>query len=64
MKPTDTNTVAEITAWLDAHSIDHTGKTAKADLLALATANNATSSAASAATSSAADSSAASSSAK
>lgn len=35
VKPTDTNTVAEITAWLDAHSIDHTGKTVKADLLAL-----------------------------
>lgn len=35
VKPTDANTVAEITAWLDAHSIDHTGKTVKADLLAL-----------------------------
>lgn len=35
VKPTDTNTITEITAWLDAHSIDHTGKTAKADLLAL-----------------------------
>lgn len=34
-KPTDSNTVAEITGWLDAHDIDHTGKTAKADLLAL-----------------------------
>mgnify|MGYP000946296578 CR=1 FL=1 len=34
-KPTDANTVADITAWLDAHSIDHTGKTVKADLLAL-----------------------------
>lgn len=35
VKPTDANTVAEITAWLDAHTIDHTGKTVKADLLAL-----------------------------
>ena len=35
VKPTDANTVAEITAWLDAHSIDHTGKSVKADLLAL-----------------------------
>lgn len=35
VKPTDANTVADITAWLDAHSIDHTGKTVKADLLAL-----------------------------
>ena len=35
IKPTDTNTVADITAWLDAHSIDHSGKTLKADLLAL-----------------------------
>ncbi|WP_461244464.1 hypothetical protein [Secundilactobacillus muriivasis] len=34
-KPTDSNTIDEITAWLDAHSIDHTGKTLKADLLAL-----------------------------
>lgn len=34
-KPTDSNTVSEITAWLDAHSIDHTDKTLKADLLAL-----------------------------
>lgn len=34
-KPTDANTIADITAWLDAHSIDHTGKTVKADLLAL-----------------------------
>jgi len=34
-KPTDSNTVAEITSWLDAHSIDHSGKTLKADLLAL-----------------------------
>ncbi|WP_268870365.1 hypothetical protein [Companilactobacillus nodensis] len=34
-KPTDSQTVAEITDWLDAHSIDHTGKTVKADLLAL-----------------------------
>lgn len=34
-KPTDTNTVADITAWLDAHNIDHAGKTLKADLLAL-----------------------------
>lgn len=35
VKPTEDNTVAEITAYLDAHTIDHTGKTAKADLLAL-----------------------------
>ncbi|WDF81817.1 hypothetical protein PQ472_07745 [Lacticaseibacillus pabuli] len=35
VKPTDSNTVSDITAWLDAHSIDHTGKTLKADLLAL-----------------------------
>ncbi len=35
VKPTDSNTVAEITTWLDAHAIDHTGKTVKADLLAL-----------------------------
>ncbi|WP_373880036.1 hypothetical protein [Levilactobacillus brevis] len=35
VKPTDSNTVAEITAWLDAHTIDHTGKSVKADLLAL-----------------------------
>jgi hypothetical protein len=35
VKPTDSNTIAEITAWLDAHNIDHTGKTVKADLLAL-----------------------------
>lgn len=35
VKPTDSNTIAEITAWLDAHSIDHTDKTVKADLLAL-----------------------------
>lgn len=35
VKPTEANTVAEITAWLDAHTIDHTGKTVKADLLAL-----------------------------
>lgn len=35
VKPTDANTVADITAWLDAHTIDHTGKTLKADLLAL-----------------------------
>lgn len=34
-KPTDANTVAEITAWLDAHAIDHDGVTLKADLLAL-----------------------------
>ena len=35
VKPTSANTVAEITAWLDDHDIDHTGKTVKADLLAL-----------------------------
>lgn len=34
-KPTDANTIAEITEYLDAKQIDHTGKTAKADLLAL-----------------------------
>lgn len=34
-KPTETNTVDEITAWLDKHDIDHTGVTLKADLLAL-----------------------------
>lgn len=34
-KPTEANTVAEITAWLEAHGIDHDGKTLKADLLAL-----------------------------
>lgn len=35
VKPTDANTVADIKAWLTAHSIDYTGKTVKADLLAL-----------------------------
>lgn len=35
VKPTDANTVADITAWLDAHNISHSGVTAKADLLAL-----------------------------
>jgi len=35
IKPTDANTVAEITSWLDAHTIDHTGKTVKADILVL-----------------------------
>lgn len=34
-KPTDANTVDEIKSWLTAHSIDFTGKTVKADLLAL-----------------------------
>lgn len=34
-KPTDSNTVDEIKAWLTAHNIDFTGKTIKADLLAL-----------------------------
>jgi len=34
-KPTDANTVAEITAWLDEKGIDHTGKTSKEDLVAL-----------------------------
>lgn len=34
-KPTDSNTVDEIKAWLTAHAIDFTGKTIKADLLAL-----------------------------
>jgi len=35
VKPTTTQTVAEITAWLKAHSIDTTGKTTKDDLLGL-----------------------------
>lgn len=35
VKPTDANTVADITAWLDAHNVSHSGVTAKADLLAL-----------------------------
>jgi len=35
VKPTDANTVAEITAWLDAKKIDHASATLKADLLAL-----------------------------
>ncbi|MDT2648029.1 hypothetical protein P7D50_09490 [Enterococcus dongliensis] len=35
VKPTDANTVEEIKAWLTAHSIDFTGVTLKADLLAL-----------------------------
>jgi hypothetical protein len=35
VKPTDAQTVDDIKAWLTAHSIDFTGKTAKADLLAL-----------------------------
>ncbi|ERL64046.1 hypothetical protein L248_1693 [Schleiferilactobacillus shenzhenensis LY-73] len=34
-KPTASNTVAEIIAWLDAHAIDHSGVTLKADLLKL-----------------------------
>lgn len=34
-KPTDANTVDQIKAWLDTNKIDYTGKTAKADLLAL-----------------------------
>ncbi|WDT65124.1 hypothetical protein NV391_09145 [Companilactobacillus crustorum] len=34
-KPTSSNTIVEITAWLDANHIDHTGKTTKDDLLAL-----------------------------
>lgn len=34
-KPTDANTIAEITAWLDAKGINHTGKTTKDELLAL-----------------------------
>lgn len=33
VKPTAKQTVAEITAWLDAHKIDHTGVTIKDDLL-------------------------------
>ena len=35
VKPTDANTVDEIKAYLDKHGIDYTGKTTKADLLAL-----------------------------
>nr|WP_252192284.1 hypothetical protein [Secundilactobacillus kimchicus] len=35
VKPTDANTIEEIQTWLTAHSIDFTGKSAKADLLAL-----------------------------
>ncbi|MFT8909600.1 MAG: hypothetical protein ABF908_12220 [Lentilactobacillus diolivorans] len=35
VKPTESNTVEEITAWLNAHKIDLAGKTVKADLLAL-----------------------------
>lgn len=34
-KPTEAQTVEEIKGWLTAHSIDFTGKTKKADLLAL-----------------------------
>ncbi|WP_415340897.1 hypothetical protein [Enterococcus faecium] len=34
-KPTDTQTIEEIKAWLIAHTIDFAGKTLKADLLAL-----------------------------
>ena len=34
-KPTDSNTVAEIKAWLDAASISYSGVTLKADLLIL-----------------------------
>ena len=34
-KPTDAQTIDEIKAWLTAHSIDFSGKTLKADLLAL-----------------------------
>lgn len=33
--PTEANTIAEIKAYLDAKGIDYTGKTLKADLLAL-----------------------------
>jgi len=35
VKPTAAQTVAEITAWLKAHSIDTTGKSTKDDLLGL-----------------------------
>ena len=35
VKPTNSQTVAEITAWLKAHEIDTTGKTTKYDLLGL-----------------------------
>lgn len=34
-KPTDAQTIDEIKAWLTAHAIDFTGKTLKAELLAL-----------------------------
>ena len=34
-KPTDTNTVAEIKAWLDAHNVAYPSNAVKADLLAL-----------------------------
>ncbi|WP_415609512.1 HeH/LEM domain-containing protein [Leuconostoc pseudomesenteroides] len=34
-KPTDTNTVAEIKAWLDAHNVSYPSNSVKADLLAL-----------------------------
>lgn len=35
--PTNSNTLEEIKAWLTEHNIDFTGKTLKADLLALVT---------------------------
>lgn len=34
-KPTNADTIAVITAWLDANGIEHSGVTLKADLLAL-----------------------------
>ncbi|MGX4593987.1 HeH/LEM domain-containing protein [Leuconostoc sp. JNUCC 76] len=34
-KPTDANTVAEIKAWLDTHSVSYQSNVVKADLLAL-----------------------------
>lgn len=39
VKPTDAQTVDQIKAWLTAHKIDFTGKTTKADLLALVPTN-------------------------
>ncbi|WP_181265296.1 hypothetical protein [Enterococcus mundtii] len=36
-KPTNENNIDEIKAWLTEHDIDFTGKTLKADLLALVT---------------------------
>lgn len=35
VKPTDSNTIAEIKAYLDAHSISYSSSASKADLLKL-----------------------------